>query len=368
MADPLTIAKIVAHAASAITDKKSVERKVLVGVGIALVAVLLIGTAFAGAFAASVPSLLFSHQKDPAAVATQIKVYVDLEARLIVDAIDDATAGAPAGKTVDANLDLPTWRYFMALTAVQCDQDFTKAQPRVVYDLVRRSIVYTYTAEDTSTVLATSSFPPIADLAAKLAAPGAAFTGTDAGAAAGRYLAVLGTFDETGHVLDTSGLGGFGGPGSTPLDPAVLGKLSASGVAVNFPPVRLGLSFLGLPYHWGSTGNCSVHGRDKCFDCSGLTSRIMRQYADFSGHGTTGTMWNTLGTPVQLAQIQPGDMIFWDAGRIHHPAMYIGGGKYVQAPATGDVVKISSLASRSSTIASIRRPPWNAAKLAAPTR
>ena len=39
MADPLTIAKIAAHATRAITDKRSVERKVLVGVGIALVSV-----------------------------------------------------------------------------------------------------------------------------------------------------------------------------------------------------------------------------------------------------------------------------------------------------------------------------------------
>lgn len=75
-------------------------------------------------------------------------------------------------------------------------------------------------------------------------------------------------------------------------------------------------------------------------------------------------MWNTLGTSVKLSQIQPGDMIFWDAGHIHHTAMYIGGGKYVHAPRTGDVVKISELSTRSSTIASIRRPPWTTAATA----
>ncbi|MBN1458169.1 MAG: C40 family peptidase, partial [Armatimonadetes bacterium] len=67
---------------------------------------------------------------------------------------------------------------------------------------------------------------------------------------------------------------------------------------------------------------------------------------------------------VSLSQIQPGDMIFWEAGHVHHVGMYIGGGKYVHAPRTGDVVKISALADRSATIASIRRPPWDASRVA----
>jgi cell wall-associated NlpC family hydrolase len=107
-------------------------------------------------------------------------------------------------------------------------------------------------------------------------------------------------------------------------------------------------------YVWGATG-------PQTFDCSGLVDWIMWRYANFSGRGTTSGMWNSLGTSVSLSQIQPGDMIFWDAGHIHHVGMYIGGGKYVQAPRTGDVVKISELSARSSTIASIRRPAWDAA-------
>ena len=267
MAEPLTVARVAAAAMRGVVDEKSVERKVLVAVAVALVAVLFMGTAFAGAFAGSVPSFLFGHQKDPAAIAAQIKTYADLEDRLQNDAIDDAKAGAPAGKTVDTNLDLPTWRYLLALTAVQCDQDFTKADPTAVYDLVRSSISYTYAAEGTSTVLATSTYPPIAVLAAKLAPTGAAFTGTEAGQAAERYLAVLGTFDETGQVLDASGLDGAGGPGATALTPEVLGKLDKSGVAVNFPPVRLALTVLGCPYVWGASG-------PKQFDYEGYCKQV----------------------------------------------------------------------------------------------
>ncbi|KAF0209325.1 MAG: hypothetical protein FD171_50 [Actinobacteria bacterium] len=358
MTEPITIARIAAAVGRGVVDERSLERKVLVSLLFTLVASALMMTAFAGAFASSVPSFLFEYQRNPAALTGQIQAYADLEARLQNDAIDDAAAGAPSGKTVHTNLDLPTWRYLLALTAVQCDQDFTKADPHAVYDLVRSSIAYTYTAEGTSTVLATGTYPPIVDLAPKLAPAGAAFTGAEAGQAAERYLAILGTFDETGQVLDASGLNGAGGPGATALTPEVLGKLDKSGVAVNFPPVRLALSVLGCPYVWGATG-------PQTFDCSGLVDWIMWRYADFSGRGTTSGMWNSLGTSVSLSQIQPGDMIFWDAGHVHHVGMYIGGGKYVHAPRTGDVVKISELSARSSTIASIRRPAWGASAAAA---
>lgn len=104
--------------------------------------------------------------------------------------------------------------------------------------------------------------------------------------------------------------------------------------------------------------------RPQTFDCSGLVDWIMWRHADFSGRGTTSGMWNTLGTSVRLSQIQPGDMIFWEAEHVHHVGMHIGGGKYVHAPRTGDVVKISELSGRSSAIASIRRPAWDATRLA----
>ena len=38
---------------------------------------------------------------------------------------------------------------------------------------------------------------------------------------------------------------------------------------------------------------------------------------------------------------QPGDLVFFDG--LGHVGIYIGGGQFVHAPHTGDVVKISSL-------------------------
>ena len=47
------------------------------------------------------------------------------------------------------------------------------------------------------------------------------------------------------------------------------------------------------------------------------------------------------GRPVSRSQLQPGDLVFF-AG-LGHDGIYIGGGRFVHAPHTGDVVKISNL-------------------------
>ena len=49
------------------------------------------------------------------------------------------------------------------------------------------------------------------------------------------------------------------------------------------------------------------------------------------------------GTYVPRDRLAPGDLVFFDDG--HHVGMYLGHGAFVQAPHTGDVVKVSSLAS-----------------------
>jgi cell wall-associated NlpC family hydrolase len=47
------------------------------------------------------------------------------------------------------------------------------------------------------------------------------------------------------------------------------------------------------------------------------------------------------GSPVARSQLAPGDLVFFNG--LGHVGISIGGGSFVHAPHTGDVVKISSL-------------------------
>ncbi|MFG1703894.1 C40 family peptidase [Nonomuraea sp. M3C6] len=101
-------------------------------------------------------------------------------------------------------------------------------------------------------------------------------------------------------------------------------------------------SKLGRPYVWGAEG-------PDTFDCSGLVQWAYAQ-AGVRMPRVTHQQWVT-GPQVPLAQAQPGDLIFWrldptNPGYISHVAIYWGDGKMIQAPRTGDVVKISPVYTR----------------------
>jgi cell wall-associated NlpC family hydrolase len=54
----------------------------------------------------------------------------------------------------------------------------------------------------------------------------------------------------------------------------------------------------------------------------------------------TGSQYSAF-PQVPRDQLQPGDLVFFH--NLGHEGMYIGGGQFIHAPHTGDVVKISSL-------------------------
>jgi cell wall-associated NlpC family hydrolase len=55
---------------------------------------------------------------------------------------------------------------------------------------------------------------------------------------------------------------------------------------------------------------------------------------------------------VPLGRLQPADLVFFGSPSFyHHVGIYIGDGRFIEAPHTGDVVKISKLAPRNCTFA-----------------
>ena len=95
---------------------------------------------------------------------------------------------------------------------------------------------------------------------------------------------------------------------------------------------NIALSQLGTPYVWAG----SAPGG---FDCSGLVMWAYAQVGVSLPHSSYG-MYG-FGVPVSRDQLAAGDLVFFDG--LGHVGIYIGGGQFVHAPHTGDVVKISSL-------------------------
>ncbi|WP_147566136.1 NlpC/P60 family protein [Clostridium tyrobutyricum] len=109
--------------------------------------------------------------------------------------------------------------------------------------------------------------------------------------------------------------------------------------------VNYSLKFLGTPYLWGGT-------TPKGFDCSGLVQYV---YAHFKINipRTSQAQFN-VGKSIGKSNLKPGDLVFFEGVPPGHVGMYIGDGKYIQAPKTGDVVKISILNARNDFVGARR--------------
>jgi peptidoglycan DL-endopeptidase CwlO len=96
---------------------------------------------------------------------------------------------------------------------------------------------------------------------------------------------------------------------------------------------------LGEPYVMGGAG-------PSVWDCSGLTMQAFGSVGIEMYHGARMQYWNS--KPIGFGDIKRGDLLFWSTnhgppGTIHHVAIYLGNGMLINAPHTGDVVRIVSL-------------------------
>ena len=118
--------------------------------------------------------------------------------------------------------------------------------------------------------------------------------------------------------------------------------LTTTGVTGNFIPpagvrgaaMTIALAQRGKPYQWAGAG-------PDAFDCSGLIVYAYAQ-AGMPGMPHSAADQASFGVPVSQANLQAGDLVFFD-NPIGHVGIYVGNGLMVDAAHSGTVVRVEAL-------------------------
>ncbi|WKK71930.1 C40 family peptidase [Rathayibacter oskolensis] len=113
---------------------------------------------------------------------------------------------------------------------------------------------------------------------------------------------------------------------------------SASELAASAPTTGYSLSavfgtamqYQGVPYVFGGADPSG-------FDCSGFVMYVFAQYGISMPHSSTAQ--GAMGTPVSLAEAQPGDLVIMDG----HDGFYAGNGNILHAPYEGASVRVQPI-------------------------
>ena len=100
--------------------------------------------------------------------------------------------------------------------------------------------------------------------------------------------------------------------------------------------IEYAAQFLGTPYVYGGSTPSG-------FDCSGFTSYVFANTVGSIPRVAQAQFDAT--TRVSMSELKPGDLVFFgsSASSISHVGIYVGDGKFIHSPHTGDVVKYDSL-------------------------
>ncbi len=105
---------------------------------------------------------------------------------------------------------------------------------------------------------------------------------------------------------------------------------------VRGPIAQLALSMVGVQYRYGG-----AHPREG-FDCSGL---VYYTYTS-NGHAVPRTSQEQFkaARKISLAQAAEGDLVFFqDQEKLSHVGIYLGDGRFVHAPSSGNTVSVASI-------------------------
>lgn len=95
---------------------------------------------------------------------------------------------------------------------------------------------------------------------------------------------------------------------------------------------QIAMKYLGVPYVFGGSTPAG-------FDCSGLVMYVFAQLGVQLPHYAAAQYG--FGVAVPRADLQPGDLVFFDA--LGHVGIWIGGGEFIDAPHTGSFVSIETM-------------------------
>jgi cell wall-associated NlpC family hydrolase len=138
--------------------------------------------------------------------------------------------------------------------------------------------------------------------------------------------------------------------------PAGRGRWSA---AIGQAAADRAIQWIGTPYA-GAGGTATAPTRGVCtgdgaehdcqvigFDCSGLVLYAWGPYRSMKHYAATQYVQAGRLHPA-VNRLLPGDLVFWSSdgtlAGIHHVAIYVGDGYVVQAPESGDIVRVTPLA------------------------
>jgi murein DD-endopeptidase len=123
-------------------------------------------------------------------------------------------------------------------------------------------------------------------------------------------------------------------PAPVPVPTVPTGTQTDAGVAI----VRIAASLVGTRYQFGGADEAG-------FDCSGLVLYV-HEHAGLAVPRTAAAQQRA-ALAVPLAQLQPGDLVFFssDGQVVNHVGIYAGFGRFIHAPHAGVAVSYAELAS-----------------------